>query len=133
MLNQNEIGIIDFQDLLIAPLGYDIMSLLYDHYLLWPEDDIQRWIQYYTQQLIDAAIIPPEQQPKLTRWIDWLAILRILKNCGHFVLLDQKKKQYHYQQYLPNMFAYLQRICRRYPELNAFATFLRLIQPKDKK
>ncbi len=132
-LNQNEIGIIDFQDLLIAPLGYDMMSLLYDHYLLWPEDDIQRWIQYYAQQLVDAAIITTEQQPKLARWIDWLAILRILKNCGHFVLLDQKKKRYHYQQYLPNMFIYLQRICRRYPELHLFAAFLRLIEPKDQK
>lgn len=132
-LNQNKIGIIDFQDMLIAPLGYDIMSLLYDHYLLWPEDKIQTWIQYYAQQLMDAAIMTPEQQPKLARWIDWLAILRILKNCGHFVLLDQKKKRYHYQQYLPNMFIYLQRICRRYPELGSFAEFLSLIQPKDQK
>ncbi len=47
--NQNPLllRIIDFQDALIGPYAYDVVSLLKDCYINWPDDQQQQWCQYY--------------------------------------------------------------------------------------
>ncbi len=38
-------GIIDFQDALAGPIGYDLVSLLKDCYISWPRERVERWVQ----------------------------------------------------------------------------------------
>ncbi len=41
------LGIIDFQDMAMGPVTYDLASLLYDCYQDYPEDERQKWSKYF--------------------------------------------------------------------------------------
>ena len=40
-------GIIDFQDALAGPCGYDLVSLLKDCYIDWPRARVEGWVSGY--------------------------------------------------------------------------------------
>ncbi len=44
-------GIIDFQDALRGPIGYDLVSLLKDCYISWPRERVEQWVGAYRAQL----------------------------------------------------------------------------------
>ena len=44
-------GIVDFQDALRGPMGYDLVSLLKDCYISWPRDRVERWVEGYRSTL----------------------------------------------------------------------------------
>ena len=52
ILNRNNPGIIDYQDAVLGPLSYDLVSLLKDCYIKWPQSRVQFWIGDYYQQLV---------------------------------------------------------------------------------
>jgi len=41
--SDHSLGVIDFQGALWGPCTYDVVSLLRDCYLRWPESDVERW------------------------------------------------------------------------------------------
>ncbi|WP_367607465.1 aminoglycoside phosphotransferase family protein [Legionella sp. W05-934-2] len=45
-----KLSIIDFQDAVIGPYTYDVVSLLKDCYIDWPSDQQQQWCHYYFKQ-----------------------------------------------------------------------------------
>ena len=45
-------GIIDFQDALAGPCGYDLVSLLKDCYIDWPRARVEAWVLDYREQWI---------------------------------------------------------------------------------
>jgi aminoglycoside/choline kinase family phosphotransferase len=59
-LNANTPGIIDFQDAVIGPVTYDAVSLLRDCYINWPDEQIERWLLPYYQQLKQASLVSLE-------------------------------------------------------------------------
>ena len=40
-------GVIDFQDALAGPIGYDLVSLLKDCYIDWPRARVEQWVARY--------------------------------------------------------------------------------------
>ena len=44
-------GVIDFQDALRGPVGYDLVSLLKDCYIDWPRERVVEWVAGYRAQL----------------------------------------------------------------------------------
>ena len=38
-------GVIDFQDALRGPIGYDLVSLLKDCYISWSRERVERWVK----------------------------------------------------------------------------------------
>src|SRR5690348_12561889 len=44
-------GILDFQDALRGPIGYDLVSLLKDCYISWPRERVVRWVGGYRSLL----------------------------------------------------------------------------------
>src|SRR5690606_4556660 len=46
---QGNPGILDFQDAVIGPLTYDLVSLLRDCYIGWPEARVEGWVAYYLE------------------------------------------------------------------------------------
>ena len=130
LLDNNQIGMIDFQDICLGPIGFDAASLFYDHYCHWPFSQIQHWIERYAEQLVVSRFIKAEHQPQVVRWVNDVAIIRLLKNCGQFIMIDRKQNRYHYQQFLPNMFQYLLELCEQDPALHAFLQLLHTIKPE---
>ena len=45
-------GVIDFQDAVCGPIGYDLVSLLKDCYISWPRERVERWVSGYRARII---------------------------------------------------------------------------------
>lgn len=55
----NNPGIIDFQDAVIGPVTYDLVSLLRDCYIDWPRERVETWALDYLHRVAEAKIILP--------------------------------------------------------------------------
>ena len=52
LLAERNPGIIDFQDALRGPIGYDLVSLLKDCYISWPRARVESWVAAIAALLI---------------------------------------------------------------------------------
>ncbi len=130
VLGGDQVGVIDFQDALIGPITYDLMSLLYDHYLVWPRDKIVEWVGVFYRKLTAAGSLYEVDFQQFLRWHDWLVLQRVLKNCGNFVRLDVLHNKPGYLQDIPRIYNFILFISNEYPELAELADLLRLWQPQ---
>jgi aminoglycoside/choline kinase family phosphotransferase len=79
----NTLGILDFQDAVMGPVSYDLVSLLRDCYIKWPRDKVSQWRSYYLEQLrIRQGILYNEKD--FSRWFDLTGMQRHLKAAGIF-------------------------------------------------
>src|SRR3990167_8853449 len=81
----NILGILDFQDAVIGPLTYDLVSLLRDCYIAWPLEKIRQWVKYYYDK-VDVAV----DFETFLRWFDWTGLQRHLKCLGIFSRLSYR-------------------------------------------
>ena len=116
-------GIIDFQDAVIGPITYDLVSLLRDCYITWPEEKIKHWVTLYLQKitmsgLSNASLVTFRQ------WFDLMGLQRHLKAIGIFSRLHLRDNKPSYLQDIPRTINYLKLICSHYSELTEFNQFL---------
>ncbi|MCX7116054.1 MAG: phosphotransferase [Gammaproteobacteria bacterium] len=98
-LSNNTLGLIDFQDAMIGPLGYDLVSLLKDCYIQWPQQQVSDWVAYFHQNHMKT--IPNIDQSTLTQCIDHCGLQRHLKVLGIFSRLAIRDSKPCYLQNLP--------------------------------
>jgi len=48
-IGQQNPGILDFQDAVLGPISYDLVSLLKDCYVRWPDVFVEHWINQYLE------------------------------------------------------------------------------------
>lgn len=119
----NNPGILDFQDAVNGPVTYDLVSLLRDCYIAWPEADIKRWVHGYHGRLREAGLVDVEI-PVFQRWFDWMGVQRHLKAIGIFARLNHRDGKPGYMNDIPRAFGYVSDVCARYPELEPFARLM---------
>jgi len=116
---ENSIGVIDFQDAVIGPITYDIVSLLRDCYVKWPTENVEALFQYYCQ-LVDlenkCSEVKPEQY---VRWFDLMGLQRHIKASGIFARLFHRDNKEGYLKDIPLTLSYIVDISAKYPELKA--------------
>ena len=56
-LDAGSVGVIDFQDAVLGPVTYDLVSLLKDCYINWPESQVENLMFNYYQRLNKANLI----------------------------------------------------------------------------
>lgn len=115
VLPQQEVGILDFQDALIGPVTYDLVSLLRDCYVDWPLYQVNQWALYYWKQL-NGSVFNVDEQTFL-RWFDWMGIQRHLKALFTFARKYVRDQQAHYLNHIPRTLRYLRAVTANYPEL----------------
>lgn len=115
LLEDNKLGIIDFQDAVKGPITYDLVSLLRDCYITWPQSKIDRWLEFSHRQL-DATF----SLEQLTRWFDLMGIQRHLKAVGIFCRLNYRDGKSEYLNDIPRTLNYIKQVCKNYPELREF-------------
>jgi N-acetylmuramate 1-kinase len=118
------LSVIDFQDALIGPITYDLVSLLKDCYVSWSEAELARWLadfhaRSHAQGLHQASL------EEFTRWFDWMGVQRHLKVLGIFARLNYRDGKPGYLKDLPLVLHYTLQACARYPELREFGAWLR--------
>jgi N-acetylmuramate 1-kinase len=123
LLPSSQIMLIDYQDAVIGPLMYDIVSLLKDCYYLWPTAVSKQCLHYFCQQMIHCDILPGDH-PIYQRWFDWMGLQRHLKVLGIFSRLAYRDHKPHYLKYLPRVWHYALTVCTQYPELHPLVSLL---------
>lgn len=122
LLPDGNVGVIDFQDAVVGAATYDLVSLLRDSYVCWPENQVQSWVcQFY-------ASSPWCQQMSLVefrRAFDWMGMQRQLKVCGIFVRLCQRDGKAAYLKDIPLTFRNLMQSAERYSEFSSFTYWLK--------
>ena len=112
------LGVLDFQDAVMGPITYDLMSLLRDCYIDWPPEKVQQWALSYQAQANKAGILNLQDQALFLKWFDWTSLQRHLKCLGIFSRLQRRDNKPEYLQYLPRVLTYAQSIASRYKEFS---------------
>jgi len=100
MEKDGELYIIDFQDALLAPRVYDLVSLLRDSYVELSNAIIDEAITYYAEK-IDC------EKSTIIDEFNVVTIQRKLKDAGRFVYIDKIKKNSDYLKFVPHTLLYV--------------------------
>jgi len=106
-------GIIDFQDAVRGPLSYDLVSLLRDCYIAWPEQRVYAWVEAYRQRA-QAAGLTNADGATFRRWFDLMGLQRHLKVLGIFCRLWYRDGKRGYLNDLPLVWRYTREVGRQY-------------------
>jgi N-acetylmuramate 1-kinase len=117
-------GVIDFQDALRGPIGYDLVSLLKDCYISWSRERVERWVRGYRRVLGGLGANVGDSEYQFMRWFDFIGVQRHIKVLGIFCRLWYRDGKSGYLGDLPLVFEYVRDACRRYPELVEFERWL---------
>ncbi len=117
-------GVIDFQDAIRGPIGYDLVSLLKDCYISWPRERVERWVSEYRQALLSRGAPAGRDDREFLRWFDMIGVQRHIKILGIFARLWYRDGKAGYLKDLPLTLEYVRDTCTRYPELAALSGFV---------
>ncbi len=124
LLGDDTLGLIDFQDAVMGPITYDLVSLLRDAYVAWPQARVEGWVRRCARLLRDERRIDVNDATFL-RWFDWMGAQRHLKVVGIFARLCHRDGKTAYLADIPRVFAYLLAEISAYPELAPLSRLLR--------
>jgi N-acetylmuramate 1-kinase len=117
-------GVIDFQDALRGPIGYDLVSLLKDCYISWSRERVERWVKGYRRVLGGLGANVGDSEYQFLRWFDFIGVQRHIKVLGIFARLWHRDGKIGYLDDLPLVLHYVLDACGRYPELVEFGRWL---------
>lgn len=116
-------GIIDFQDAVVGPITYDLVSLLRDCYVAWAPEQVIDWAEAHRERLVRGAGLEVGRT-RWRRWFDWIGLQRHLKVLGIFARLNYRDGKPGYLMDLPLVLHYVLSVAERYGELAPFAEWL---------
>lgn len=117
-------GVLDFQDAVVGPVSYDLVSLLRDCYVAWPEQRVQGWCRQAWQRMREAGRIDCDLA-RFQRWFDLMGMQRHLKAAGIFCRLKLRDGKDGYIKDIPRTLNYVVQVADADPRLQAFAALLR--------
>lgn len=115
VVDRNNPGILDFQDAVRGPVTYDLVSLLRDCYIAWPEDRVYRWAEDYRLKLVQAGLTRVDADA-FRRGFDLMGLQRHIKVLGIFCRLWYRDGKAGYLNDLPLVWKYTRDVGLRYPE-----------------
>lgn len=121
-LNQQKLGIIDYQDAMFAPCTYDLVSLLKDCYIQWPLEKVHEWLSYFHAKSELSANFSKQE---FTKAFDLCGLQRHLKVLGIFSRLYLRDNKSGYLESIPLVFHYILACLECYNELNNFAEVIK--------
>ena len=108
----NNPGVIDYQDAVIGPITYDLVSLFKDCYIEWPRARVESWLREYLAQTdLDVDF------ETFLHWFDFMGVQRHLKVLGIFSRLNYRDGKSQYLHDLPLTLKYVIDTCQRYQAL----------------
>lgn len=130
------LGVIDFQDGVIGPITYDLVSLLRDCYIEWPSEQVQRWAIAHLHRVQASGLLQGVSPETFMRWFDWMGLQRHIKVLGIFARLYLRDGKDAYLDDLPLVVRYTRLILAKYPELATLnewfeASLMPLIQQQE--
>ena len=99
-------GILDFQDAVEGPLTYDLVSLLKDCYVQWPQQKVADWARSF-YAMSDAPIRQQVDDKQFMRYFDLMGVQRHLKAAGIFARLNHRDGKPGYMADVPRTLSYV--------------------------
>lgn len=125
-------GILDFQDAVYGPITYDLVSLLRDAYIEWPEERVLDWCIRYWERARAAGLPVACDFGDFYRSFEWMGAQRQLKVIGIFARLFYRDGKDAYLRDQPLVMRYLKKTCARYGELAPLARLLDELDPAER-
>ena len=124
--------VLDFQDALIGPVTYDLVSLLRDCYISWPRERVVRWVWNYLAVMQADGGLKDVEAEQFMRWFDFMGVQRHLKAIGIFARLNYRDNKPGYLPDIPRTLGYVMAVCGQYPELHSLRQLLERVtsQPR---
>jgi aminoglycoside/choline kinase family phosphotransferase len=116
VLDHNNPGVVDFQDAVRGPITYDLVSLLRDCYIAWPQSRIDAWLEMYRLQLRHAGLTHADAA-QFRRWFDLMGLQRHIKVLGIFCRLWYRDGKRGYLDDLPLVWRYVREVGAHYSEI----------------
>ena len=108
-IEQRNPGILDFQDAVKGPVTYDLVSLLRDCYIAWPELRVdQLALDYYELAKVNELV--DVKPARFLRWFNLMGIQRHLKAIGIFSRLKIRDGKQGYLRDIPRTLQYIQQV-----------------------
>jgi len=117
-------GLLDFQDAMVGPITYDLVSLIKDCYVSWPRPLIREWALQYANMAQTAGIINSFNDDEFLFHFDMMGVQRHLKAIGIFSRLYLRDKKLGYIADIPRTLAYIKEVLSEYPDMNDFSKWL---------
>ena len=118
-------GILDFQDAVWGPVTYDLVSLLRDCYVSWPQERVVAWALGFRRRARAAGVDAGEDDATFLRWFDLMGVQRHLKASGIFARLWHRDGKPGYLPDVPRTLAYVEQACARHAEFVALGELVR--------
>jgi aminoglycoside/choline kinase family phosphotransferase len=121
---ENNPGVLDFQDAVYGPITYDAASLWRDAYIAWPEEKVIDWVIKFWEEGRKAGLPMPDDFGQFYRDFEWMGLQRHLKVLGIFARLFHRDGKDGYLKDIPLVLEYAIATANRYIELKPLARIL---------
>ena len=121
MVSKPNPGVLDFQDAVVGPITYDLVSLFRDAFISWDDARVRAWARVYFDRARAAGL--PVGADFDTFWLDfeWMGLQRHLKVLGIFARIRYRDGKPHYLVDAPRFVNYVRAVVQRYNELTPLA------------
>ena len=120
---KGDMGVVDFQDAVMGPITYDLVSLLKDCYISLPSSTIDHWTDYYFARLMDLELIEKSHQ-EFKLEFDLMGVQRHLKAIGIFSRLKYRDGKDSYVLDIPRTINYVYTTAKNHPFLDPLYQFI---------
>jgi hypothetical protein len=117
VLDAGNPGVIDFQGAVHGPVTYDLVSLLRDCYVAWPQSYVRETALGYRARLAETGSLADVPEDRFLAWLDLMGVQRHLKAAGIFARLHHRDGKRHYLADIPRTLNYVREVAVRHPEL----------------
>ena len=125
LTTEQQLAVIDFQDMVLGPACYDVVSLLRDCYIsLTPAQVEQLLLEYQQLMAPTQPQIAALSWPELKQYFDWIGLQRHLKVCGIFCRLYYRDGKAGYLADLPRVLNYIVQVAQQYRQLQPLSHWL---------
>ena len=113
LLEKGNPGVLDYQDAMVGPITYDLVSLLKDCYIKWDNELINKMSKTYFQRISDVET----SFDVFSYWFDITGLQRHLKAIGIFTRLNYRDNKPVYMNDIPRTLSYVRETVGKYDEL----------------
>ena len=128
MLTEPNPGVLDFQDAVLGPLTYDMVSLLRDAFISWDDQRVLDWSVRYWEKARAARLPVAGDFAEFWRAFEWMGLQRHLKVLGIFARINYRDGKPKYLEDTPRFLRYARAVAQRYRELAPLARLLEEIE-----
>ena len=111
----NNPGIIDYQDAVIGPVTYDLVSLLKDCYVSWNDGLIEDMLESFFNRMKSNTI---NNISDFRYWFEITGLQRHIKAIWIFSRLNYRDNKNSYLKDIPRTYTYIEKVLNKYEELS---------------